>query len=103
MTRLTERLERVNQVSTKKEKTLENKVHRAREHADHVVATLQSKRQRDQEQLKDRVRELSERMRQAEENREAVKQKKIEVAQAFQGRSVRSVSKDVPATDDKKE
>lgn len=48
VTKLTEILDRVNLVSSKKEKTLEDKVHRAREHSDRVIAILQSKRERDE-------------------------------------------------------
>lgn len=75
-----EKIERVNQVTANKEKTLEQTVEKAREHAKKVADTVAAKLERDAAEKEAKAHSVAEKLRVAEELREA--QKLVKIAKA---------------------
>ena len=79
-------------MAVNKSKTLEERVSRARDHSDKVQAVVCAKAERELQELKAIDKKLSQKLKVAEEKREAVMQRRVAKAQEFQ--VMRSPSKD---------
>lgn len=87
MTKYQENLQKLNQTQIKKEQLDKETVVKAKNHTDKVLGVLQSKKEREAQQQKIKEQEFAQKLKNAQDRKDTLTKKKVQMAQMSQKRS----------------